>query len=131
VLECEEKRSSKMRSLKSGNFSPIDHLLKLETSNSEHHRLIPFRVEIIHMGICQSFPSRPLLRIKMPSLYSNGLVWVPHQVRKSERPTVSKTRAKAPTATVSRGRFSVVIWAMKEGAELAMKIKEPKYAAPL
>jgi hypothetical protein len=29
-----------------------------------------------------------------------------------ERPTVSKTRARAPTATVSRGRFSVKIWAM-------------------
>jgi hypothetical protein len=33
-------------------------------------------------------------------------------VRKSERPTVSKMRAIAPTATVSSGRFSVKIWAM-------------------
>jgi hypothetical protein len=31
-------------------------------------------------------------------------------VRKRERPTVSKTRARAPTAKVSRGRFSVAIW---------------------
>lgn len=45
-------------------------------------------------------------------LLPSGLVRVPHQVRKSERPTVSKTRARAPTATVSSGRFSVVIWAM-------------------
>lgn len=44
--------------------------------------------------------------------YSNGLVRVPHQVRKRERPTVSKMRAMAPTATVSNGRFSVKTWAM-------------------
>ena len=29
-----------------------------------------------------------------------------------DRPTVSKTRASAPTATVSSGRFSVKTWAM-------------------
>jgi hypothetical protein len=29
-----------------------------------------------------------------------------------DRPTVSKTRARAPTAMVSKGRFSVVTWAM-------------------
>jgi len=37
---------------------------------------------------------------------------VPHHVKKSDRPTVSKIRAKAPTATVSRGLFSVMICAM-------------------
>lgn len=42
----------------------------------------------------------------------NGFVRVPQYVRKTLRPTVSKTRARAPTAMVSRGRFSVKIWAM-------------------
>lgn len=37
---------------------------------------------------------------------------VPHQVRNMDRPTVSKVRARAPTATVSSGRFSVKTWAM-------------------
>jgi hypothetical protein len=76
---------------------------------------------------------------------------LPQYVRNKLNPTDSKTRATAPTATVSRGRFSVKIWAMNwivlvnhslhksqqifgkrtEGAELAMKIKAPRYAAPL
>lgn len=76
-------------------------------------------------------------------------------MRNNDRPTVSKTRARAPTATVSRGLFSVVIWAMNytssagelymakdvsaevdfgrltDGADEAKKIKDPRYAAPL
>ena len=32
-------------------------------------------------------------------------------MRNIDRPTVSKTRARAPTAMVSSGRFSVMIWA--------------------
>lgn len=35
---------------------------------------------------------------------------MPHQVRNSERPRVSKTLAAALTATVSRLRFSVKSW---------------------
>lgn len=64
------------------------------------------------------------------SIYSNGFTrvpenavsnWItendmtkdiPQYVRKSDKPTVSKTRARAPTATVSIGLFSVKIWAM-------------------
>lgn len=35
---------------------------------------------------------------------------VPHQVKNRLRPTVSKTRETAPTATVSRGLFSANSW---------------------
>jgi hypothetical protein len=85
------------------------------------------------------------VRLKKPTIYSNGLVRVPHQVRKRERPTVSKTRATRPTATVSNGLFSVKIWAMNyriiswfcsetnpwylnltDGAEEAKKTSEPR-----
>jgi hypothetical protein len=41
--------------------------------------------------------------------YSKGLVRVPHQVRNTERPTVSRTLARALTPTVSKGRFSMRI----------------------
>ena len=37
---------------------------------------------------------------------------MPHQVRRTLKPTVSRTRARAPTATVSIGRFSRVICEM-------------------
>lgn len=37
---------------------------------------------------------------------------MPHQVKNKLNPTVSNTLLTAPTATVSRGRFSVKIWPM-------------------
>jgi hypothetical protein len=102
-------------------------------------------------------------------IYSKGLVRVPlidvnylftgvisfdvtyHQVRNKLSPTVSATRAKALTAIVSIGRFSVTTCEIicqttpsaytlhtagkgtkpTEGAALAKKIKLPRYAAPL
>ncbi len=39
------------------------------------------------------------------------MVRVPHQVRKMDRPTVSKSLAATLTPTVSRGLFSLKIWA--------------------
>jgi hypothetical protein len=38
------------------------------------------------------------------------LVLVPHQVRNTDRPTVSTSLAAMPTPMVSRGRFSLKIW---------------------
>ena len=54
-----------------------------------------------------------------PVLYSKGLVRVPHQVRKTDRPTVSKTLARTLTPTVSMGRFSTKTWEMYWGVMLA------------
>lgn len=39
------------------------------------------------------------------------MVRVPHQVRKMDRPTVSNSLAATLTPTVSRGLFSLKIWA--------------------
>lgn len=43
--------------------------------------------------------------------YSKGLERVPHQVRKMDKPTVSRALATTLAAMVSMGRFSVKIWA--------------------
>jgi hypothetical protein len=55
-----------------------------------------------------------------------GLVRVPHQVRKTDRPTVSKTLARTLTPTVSMGRFSTRIWEMYPGAAVAAKMRPPR-----
>lgn len=41
---------------------------------------------------------------------SNGLVRVPHQVKKTDRPTVSNSLAKMLTPTCSNARFSTNSW---------------------
>jgi len=46
-------------------------------------------------------------------------------------PTVSNTRLTIPTATESKGLFSVNICEMKLGAAVAKKIRLPRHAAPL
>lgn len=78
---------------------------------------------------CSSAPPRPLFLIASPLLqaiyltllgfYSKGFVRVPHQTKNKLSPTVSKTRAKAPTATVSKGLFSVETWAMNYTSQYA------------
>jgi hypothetical protein len=51
------------------------------------------------------FPS-----FKQGPAYSKGLVLVPHQVRNTDRPTVSTSLAATLTPTVSRGLLSLKIW---------------------
>lgn len=91
--------------------------------------------------------STPLKRKGGKAYYSKGLVRVPHQVRNTERPTVSRTLARTLTPTVSKGRFSMRIslknWGRMVsvlahskcdvvegkhtvGALLAMKIRAPR-----
>jgi hypothetical protein len=54
------------------------------------------------------------------------LVLVPHQVRKTDRPIVSKILAAALTPTVSKGLFSVKSWTRIPGAEVAAKMRPPR-----
>lgn len=86
-------------------------LCRGQFTGKKSHRLIRIRVEIIHISHAVIPPSPPY-SAGLIDAHSKGLVWVPHHVRNRERPTVSKTRARAPTATVSRGLFSVKTWAM-------------------
>lgn len=52
------------------------------------------------------------------------MVRVPHQVRNTERPSVSNSFAATLTPTVSRGRFSVTIWPMNYTIIVS---KEPQF----
>jgi hypothetical protein len=54
------------------------------------------------------------------------LVLVPHQVRNTDKPTVSNSLATTLTPTVSRGRLSWKTWAMKVGAAVAAKMSPPR-----